>query len=269
MDVLGWVRSMVGIRNRGSQPNVPQVNDSPTDSEMQSALDRLQEMVRPAVLGKIGGEMPQKDNRAASWWGGNFLGAEGETVPICEKSGRPMHPLVQIRVDELPETPDALSKLALLNIWIDLEDIPLNDAENGKGFAVRTYPAIADLVPVGPGYRESVDLPTFPVLWCASVLEQPSWEDFAFEIPTSVARSSNSEWFFKSQYATETIKYRGTSPVKLGGWPTWIQGENWPADGEFCFQIDSTSKGRFYVGDSGSIYLFRTPTGWAIRSDFY
>ncbi|ACM25288.1 DUF1963 domain-containing protein [Agrobacterium rhizogenes] len=269
MGVLGWLRSVVGIRGRRDETYVPSVEGSPTDLEMQSALHTLQQMVRLAVFGEIGGEKPQKDNRAASWWGGNFLGKEGEVVPVCEKSGRLMHPLVQIRVDELPEIPPALSKLALLTIWMDLEDIPLDDAENGKGFAVRTYPSTAGLVPIGPGYRESADLPTFPVLWRATALEQPSWDDIAFKIPDGVARSNQSEWFFESQYATETNKYQRTCPVKLGGWPTWIQGENWPEDAEFYLQIDSTDKGRFYVGDSGSIYLFQTPSGWVIRSDFY
>lgn len=226
-------------------------------------------MAKPAVFGEIGGERPPKDKRATSWWGGNFLGAEGELVPVSEHSGRPMHPLVQIRVDELPETPPALSKLALLNIWIDLEDISPTDAENGNGYAVRAYPSIADLVPIGPGYRESARLPTFPVRWCANVLEQPSWDDIAFELPSSVARSGSADWFFESQYAREADKYRRRSPVKLGGWPKWFQGENWPVDGEFCLQIDSTDKGRLHVGDSGSIYVFRTPGGWAVRSDCY
>ncbi|MGG6893738.1 DUF1963 domain-containing protein [Rhizobium sp. BR 315] len=269
MDVLRWLRSLIGVREPHDGSDVSQVKGSPTDEEMQLALRTLQQMVRPAVFGEIGGEKPQRNNRAASWWGGNFLGAEGEMVPVCEQSGRPMHPLVQIRVDELPETPPVFSGLALLNLWIDLENIPLNAAENGKGFAVRTYETISDLVAVGPGYRESADAPTFPVVWRTSGLEQPSWDDIAFEIPTNVARSSNSEWFFESQYAVQTNKYRAACPVKLGGWPTWIQGENWPEDAEFCLQVDSTDKGHFHVGDSGSIYVFRTPRGWAIRSDFY
>ncbi|GLR60659.1 DUF1963 domain-containing protein [Rhizobium indigoferae] len=269
MDVLGWLRSIAGVLERRDEAKTPKVDGAPTDPEIQSGLHTLQQMLRPAVFGEIGGEKPQKDNRAASWWGGNFLGAEDEVVPVCERSGRPMHPLIQIRMDELPVIPPALSTLALLNIWMDLEDIPLNDAENGKGFTIRTYPTIADLVPIGPGYRESVSLPTFPIIWRASALEQPSWDDLAFKIPTSVARPSSAEWFFESQYVTETSKHRGTCPVKLGGWPTWIQGENWPESAEFCLQIDSTDKGRFYVGDAGSIYLFRTPESWAIRSDFY
>jgi hypothetical protein len=269
MDLLRWFKSLAGVRERQAEPNLPLAVDSPSDLEMQAALYRLQQMARPAVFGEIGGEKPEKDNRATSWWGGNFLGVKGEGVPVCEQSGRLMHPLVQIRLDELPERLSIFAELALLNIWIDPKHVPLDDVENGKGFVVRAYSTIADLVPVGPGYRESIDLPTFPVLWRASALEQPGWEDIAFELPANVARSSNTDWFFESQYARETSKYSRTCPVKLGGWPNWIQGENWPDNAEFCLQLDSTDKGCFYVGDSGSIYLFRTPGGWALRSDFY
>lgn len=269
MNFLGLLKSMIGIRRRQDEPDGAPKDGPPGEAEMQSARLMLQRMLRPAIFGEIGGERPEKDNRARSWWGGNFLGAAGETAPICETSGRPMHPLLQIRVDELPQALPAFSGIALINIWMDLEDIPLRDAENGRGFTVRTYPEIAGLAPIGPGYRESDALPTFPVLWRASALEQPSWDDIAFELPKRVAQSDDGNWFFQSRYATEANQHRRTCPVKLGGWPTWIQGENWPKDGEFCLQIDSTDKGCFYVGDAGSIYLFRTPAGWAIRSDFY
>ncbi|OWV77573.1 hypothetical protein ATY77_29785 [Rhizobium sp. R634] len=269
MNLLDSLKSMLGVRKRRDEPDRADNDGAPSEAEMQSALLTLQQMLRPAVFGEIGGERPEKDNRAMSWWGGNFLGAEGETVPVCQTSGRPLHPLLQIRLDELPEALPAFSGIALVTIWIDLGDIPLHDAENGRGFAIRTYRAIAGLVPIGPGYRESSALPTFPVLWRASALEQPSWDDIAFELPDRVARSNRDEWFFESRYAKEIGKHRQTCPVKLGGWPTWIQGENRPADSAFCLQIDSTDKGRLYVGDAGSVYLFRTPTGWSLRSDFY
>lgn len=50
--------------------------EAPTPQEMQAALSRLDELATKAVLGEIGGGKPQKDNRATSWWGGNFLGAK-------------------------------------------------------------------------------------------------------------------------------------------------------------------------------------------------
>ncbi|MCF1485642.1 DUF1963 domain-containing protein [Agrobacterium vitis] len=269
MKLPAWLTSIIGTPANQDQARDDSTDNSPTDHEMQQALDILHQMVKPAVFGKIGGEKPQKNNRATSWWGGNFLGAEGELVPVCQTSGRPLHPLIQIRVDELPNVPPTLSDIALLTMWIDLYDIPFHDAENGNGFSIRTYREVDDLVPIGPGYRESDAMPTFPVLWGGYSLDQPSWNDIAFKVPSSVARSDDTDWFFESQYITETNKYDSSFPVKVGGWPSWIQGENWPRGGDFCFQINSISKGRFNVGDSGSLYLFRTPTGWGIRADFY
>jgi hypothetical protein len=96
-------------------------SEEPTSREMQSALKRLEELAAPALLGEIGWSKPEKGNRAKSWWGGNFLGEKDEVVPVCEQSGRIMHPVLQIRVDELPEVPPFFEGLALINIWMDLK----------------------------------------------------------------------------------------------------------------------------------------------------
>ncbi|WP_312531713.1 DUF1963 domain-containing protein [Paracoccus sp. (in: a-proteobacteria)] len=241
-----------------------------TQQEIQRALDRLDELARTAILGEIGGSKPQQENRATSWWGGNFLGAQDEDVPICNRSGKKMHPVLQIRIDELPETPPAFEGLALVNIWMDLQSSTFWGAENGHGFLVRTYSDIANLIPLGVGYRESSDLPTFPVLWRETIAEQPSWEDMADEVPTNVAQASADDWFFKSKYLSDRYhELRSKYPVKIGGWPTWIQGSDWPKDAQFFFQLDSTDKGKMFLGDGGSLYIFKTSNSWIIRGDCY
>ncbi|TWF54612.1 DUF1963 domain-containing protein [Neorhizobium alkalisoli] len=268
MDVVTRLKQMFGIRERDEKAPVRE-DRPPTVAETQTALETVRQLAKPAIFGEIGGEKPDKENRARSWWGANFLAAENETIPVCTRSGRPLHPLVQIRIDELPQIPPLLSGMALMTIWIDPEEVPLHDAIDGQGFAIRTYPSLDNLVPIGPGYRETEIFPSFPLLWRAVVDEQPSWEDTAFKIPDSVARSDDMDWFFDSRFVRETEPYRMVCPVKLGGWPTWIQGADWPKEAKFCLQIDSTEKGRFGVGDGGSIYLFRTPAGWALRADFF
>lgn len=236
---------------------------------MRVARQVLDDAVRPAVFGEIGGSKPEKDNRATSWWGGNFLGAKSEEPPICARSGRPMHPLIQVRVDELTYRPPAFDGIALLNIWVDISDVPIDDAVDGTGFAVRTYSDIAGLLPIGPGYRESDVLPTFPLRWREQTLEQPSWEDISQKIPTRVAQARDADWFFNSRYSASSYEDTVECPVKIGGWPSWIQGARWPADSAFFLQIDSTSKGRFVVGDSGSLYIFKSADSWVSRADFY
>ena len=244
--------------------------EAPTPQEMQAALSRLDELATKAVLGEIGGGRPQKDNRATSWWGGNFLGAKDEAVPVCNCSGRTMHPVLQIRVDELPEAPTGFEGLSLINIWMDLQSDKYWSARNGDGFVVRAYADLNDLVPLGTGYRESPELPTLPIFWREAILEQPSWEDMAGEVPTNVARASAEDWFFNSRYLSDSYdELRSKYPVKVGGWPTWIQGSAWPMDAQFCFQVDSTDKGKLYLGDAGSFYVFRTVDGWEIRGDCY
>ena len=266
---MDWIKSLFSRQTRQTKL-ATLASAEPSPQEMQCAINKLDELVAPAILGEIGGGRPQKDNRAASWWGGNFLGAHDEDIPICKKSGRTMHPVLQIRVDELPEIPPAFKGIALLNIWMDLQSSSFWGAKNGYGFLVRTYTDMENLTPVGFGFGESTDLPTFPIFWRETVFEQPGWEDMACKVPSNVARSSADDWFFKSRYSTDRYyELRMKYPVKVGGWPTWIQGTDWPKEGQFFLQVDSTDKGKMFLGDSGSFYIFKTPESWEIRGDCY
>lgn len=264
-----WLKSLFSRPKHPTKFAVPKA-EPPTPEETQTALRRLDELATRAILGEIGGGRPDKNNRATSWWGGNFLGAENEDAPVCDRSGRSMHPVLQIRVDELPEVPSGFEGLALLNIWMDLQSDTFWGARNGNGFLVRTYKDLKDLVPLGVGFRESTELPSFPIFWRETILEQPGWEDMSAQVPTKVARAPADDWFFKSRYLSDRYyELRSKYPVKIGGWPTWIQGSDWPKDAKFFFQVDSTDKGKLYLGDAGSFYIFQTGDGWEIRGDCY
>ena len=153
---------------------------------------------------------------------------------------------------------------------MDLQSSTFWGAKNGNGFLIRTYPDLEDLVPLGFGYGESPDLPIFPIFWRETIREQPSWDDIADALPTNVARSSADDWFFKSEYLSDRYhELRGKYPIKLGGWPTWIQGADWPEGAQFYFQVDSTDKGKLFLGDAGSFYIFKTSASWEIRGDCY
>ena len=269
MHFFNWLRSIL-FRSDSVLHSAASDAKAPTPEEMQVARKRLDEMVAKAILGEIGGDAPDKRNRAASWWGGNFLGERDEAVPVCSRSGRTMHPVLQIRVDELPEVPTCFEGLALINLWMDLKSDSVWGARNGDGFTVRTYDDLKPLVPLGFGYRESSELPTFPVFWRETILEQPSWEDMVGELPQKVARARNDDWFFKSRYMSDRYdELCNSHPIKVGGWPTWIQGSDWPDNATFFFQVDSNDKGKLYLGDSGSFYIFRTEDGWEIRGDCF
>lgn len=156
----------------------------------------------------------------------------------------------------------------MLTFWMDLKTPDWWEGSNGSFFCVRTYPSLDGLVALGPGYREKhAALPAFPVKWLPGMVrgEVPSWEDFAGKVPQRVARSSESDWFF-DHTGTEN-NYEAI--LKVGGWPQWIQGGQWPKGTEFAFQINSNDKGRLGFGDAGSIYFFRDGSNWQMRSDCY
>lgn len=180
-----------------------------------------------------------------------------------------MHPILQIRTDELAGLDRPLEGAALVTLWLDLDSETFWGARDGEAFTMRTYDSLDGLVPIGPGYRESDALPTFPVIWEAAIPGQPAWEDMSYRVPRRVAWAREDDWFFGSKTALACYGIRETHPVQIGGWPQWIQGAHWPKGGLFLFQIDSTQKGRMGFGDSGSIYLFRSSEGFEIRGDCY
>ncbi|MEL7259255.1 MAG: DUF1963 domain-containing protein [Pseudomonadota bacterium] len=244
----------------------------PSPMEARKADIALQCALRPAVFGELGGFRPEETNRHTSWWGGCFLGAPGESIPIG-RSGKPMHPLLQVRTDEIDILVPGIENYALLTLWIDL-DGNLFEPVAGMDFSVFTHQTLEDLVPLGVGYRESEILPTFPICWQKAVDQQPSWQDFAFKVPSRVAWSDTSEWFGNNPIVRRDYELKSSCPVKLGGWPTWIQGSQWETtedDEDFVLQVDTTPKGRVGFGDSGSIYLFRQKRSgnWLLRCDFF
>jgi len=140
---------------------------------------------------------------------------------------------------------------------------------DGTGFVIRTYATLDGLVRLDAPSSDGKKSPILPIVWRGPVPDQPEWGDIVDEIPKSVAQADEETWFFESRYALETEKLRKTCPVKLGGWPFWIQNPMWPDDAEFCFQVDSTDKGKFNLGDGGSLYIFQSQRGWASRADCY
>lgn len=230
----------------------------PTEDEKQLALDRLEEMARPAVFGEIGGRRPIGDRPVVSRWGGDFFGAPDEGAPDCTETGHALHPILQIRIDELPQIPKAFEGIALATIWVDIEEA-WYETKNGVGFLIRTYSDLEGLVPLPTADSK---LPSFPVFWRDPVQEKPSWEDFADILPSAVATSDTS-WYDDTERAKKVAEIQETHPIKLGGWPQW------PAESEFVLQVDSNQKGGLNLVDGSSFYIFRAPSGWEYRMDFY
>lgn len=180
-----------------------------------------------------------------------------------------MHPVLQIRVDELPEIPLDFKGLALINFWLDLHISAFRGGKNGNGFLLRTYTDIENLVPVGVGYRESSELPTLPVLWHETAREASTWDDMSGEVPAAMMNISSYDWVDDNKDTARVEQLREKYPIKLGGWPAWIQGSNWPKNAEFYFQVDATKKGSLSFGYGGSFYIFKTANTWEVRADSF
>jgi hypothetical protein len=238
----------------------------PTPDEIREAIATLRQELRPASIGALGGfRPPDKNERHGSWWGGNFLAMPGEAIPRCNVTHREMHPILQIRVAELPVVPERLRDVALLQLWLDLESKLWFQAANGSGFSVRTYDDTDAMVPLGCGYREHPTFPTFPMGWTLREADAPDWSDFADRIAPSVAADGDADWFFEEAEQSD----QDGAPVKVGGWPAWIQGSCWPAESDFIFQVNSTARGNLGFGDGGSIYVFARGGEWLIRGDTF
>lgn len=210
-------------------------------------IDEIRERLgRRAIVLELDDSGPP-EHPGASWFGRVNLGEPGERWP--RSNGRPMLPLCQINLWDMPFRPPRLDDVAFLTVFVDATDLPL-DTPNGEGWCLRAYRDAGSLVPLeAPGGSRLVPFPLRP-----RVIERdfPKHEDVPVELLPEPVDKRYYDLF-------ETAE-----GLKLGGWPTLIQAEifwaPWnqhPADPEYVFQIDSTDKGNWWWGDQGVGYFGR------------
>ncbi|MDP9311762.1 MAG: YwqG family protein [Chloroflexota bacterium] len=223
------------------------------DHIIQRTFAEVDRLLRPASLAEVGGFRPPPDP-VSSWFGGHFVGAHEEQWPTSR--GKLMLPLLQIRIDELPYVPPGLDGIALLNVFIDAEELPV-DTPNGDGWLIRTYPSIDSLHPLIPPLLTG-QVKTFPVRWTLATREAPQRGD-VWEILAATG-------FDQLEHDIELFseRYSRSYGTKVGGWPSYIQGEPAVTD-EFVFQIGSEAKAHWAWGDAGIGYFYRTRAGeWSL-----
>lgn len=217
-----------------------------------AALDRH---IRCTSIAEIGGFRPPAEG-ISSYFGGRFVAAPDETWPMND--GQPMLPLLQVRIDELPYCPQELANLALLNVFIGPEELPLDlPAENGDGWLLRGYPSLDGLVPLSPPCE--VAIRPFPIRWHLSKTEGPQWED-AWPLHDLTE-------FNKLEDAIDLFydRYDQHARTKVGGWPSCIQGSMGSDD--FVFQIGSEEKPNWMWGDNGKGYFYLRDGKWLMNWD--
>lgn len=207
--------------------------------------DFANKIKRSAIKFQIGGFRPDT-SLTASWFGKVLVGKSGEDWPTSK--GKPMIPICQINLEEIPERPVNLSDIAFLTLFVDSEELP-DDEPNGQNWLIRTYHHIDELVALE---MPSINYPIKPFpLKAEKVDDYPCWEDCPMDIPKA----------FEEDYYNLFPNQEG---IKLGGWPTLIQSQIYwapynrhPAEPEYVLQIDSVEKANWYWGDSGIAYIGR------------
>lgn len=222
--------------------------------ESASVLEELRTRLRPASVAQVGGFRPPEDP-TTSWFLKGVSRAD-EGLPTWK--GKPMFPLLQIRVDELPIIPDQLKGIALLVLFHNVEQHPF-DEPHGEGWLIREYASLEGLQPL-----PELDTPyrPFPVHWLSVIDDAPGWEDAWDIIDLSCVNDDEqaSDSFFE-----DFNRYRGT---KVGGFPTEIQ--HGVGIEEFVFQVGSEEKVNWMWADNGIGYFHRSSEGeWRFSCQFY
>lgn len=209
--------------------------------------DLSKQLSRRASRAIVGGFRPS-DDPFASWFGKVNLAAAGEDWPTS--AGRPMMPLAQFNMAEVPFRPESVSDIAFLTVFIGQEELPAG-TPNGEGWLLRAYSSVDGLLPIAaPTDRGSIR--AFPIRWELIQADYPCWDD-AWQTPMPPRIKENYHDYFETQDGS-----------KVGGWPRLIQSEilwaPWnqhPASPEYVFQIDSEEKAHWAWGDGGVGYFGR------------
>lgn len=182
-----------------------------------------------------------------SWLGHVAVAAPGEKWP--EFDGKPLAPLIQLRLDQMPFVPEELRNLQMITLFAQFEEGQLGEAfryEKPGAWVIRTYSSVSDLIEIE---RPDVDFGFGGAPLTYQLLERdtPDWEDVDLELD---------EWPKKGL----DREFRG----RVGGWPTLVQSEIYwaphnkhPANPKYAFQIDNDPELGLMIGDAGTMYFGR------------
>ncbi len=202
-----------------------------------------------------------------SWFGQVTVGRAAEPWPRWD--GRPLRPLLQVCVRDLPAPAEALADLSYLQLFADFEpdgtlaEAMLTSYPNMPAcWAVRTYGLAEPIVGLTPPSDLTPwAIATHQLAWEQS-LDAPCWEDTA---------EKREDW-------PDDDGLHRTAAIKVGGWPSLIQSEIYwaprnkhPSQPEFVLQLAAGSG--LFIGDSGTIYIGRGtrnhPEEWALDWQCY
>lgn len=231
-----------------------------SDSVKEQAFAAVDRKLRSASIAEIGGFRPPADP-ATSWFGGNFILPPSEAWPATEHGA--MLPLLQVVVAELPYAPVQLEGTALVQVFLDSKQLPLDlPAPSGNRWLLKARPGLGGLERrMTP--PEAALLRPFPVRWRRAKNEAPTWDEACGpRMHDEFVHRADSIDLFHDHYSSHHA-------TKVGGWPSWIQGAVSPGGEHFVLQIASEEKPRLMLGDNGKLYIFEVNGEWLLQWDCY
>jgi hypothetical protein len=193
-------------------------------------------------------------------WGVRVGGAD-EPWPL-DPDGQPMQGLVQLNLADAPFVPPALAGVAALTVFVarDGDGLALPHGQPGDTWDVRAYATLDGLAPAsGPA---GLVRPR-RVAW-ERIDDVPAYEDLIELIDVDAL-----DVLLDGEEPEDAIGSPADG-LKIGGWPSLVQGElGWtPDEATFVVQVDSdTEGGGMSLWGDGVLFLGRRPGTAAASRD--
>lgn len=233
--------------------------DDPLRAPFPAELRPLADHVRPAFVPQLGDDDPE--GPVSKLGGRPWLPADTAwpTCPHCEK---PLHLFLQLDLADLPEgSPRHGRGLVQLLYCTSSEPLCEVDCEAYLPFADSALARLVD--PTKPGSTPPVDITESPFPGRAIVGWQETWD-----LPNVEELGELGVDVDDLDEGVEGALDESQRPLpgdKLGGWPHWIQGIEYPSCSEcgetmeLLFQIDSEDSLPYMFGDTGCAHLTQCP----------
>jgi uncharacterized protein YwqG len=245
-------------------------------------ISRVRLLVRPAIL--LEPFTPRPGQTLAitqSKFGGTPYAERGDAWPICGGCGKGLAFIMQAHLDECEKAaategdepkPDDDRRSGLVVFFYCQQcsswgDIP---ADLKDAWVVRRYDTPSESKAVELADLSPADLRTKPcAVMISPAVSLPDWESLDTVDPElsnlSASLDHDEPWEPYSSACTEVLGEEPSCRTQIGGYPSFIQGANFPDCSEcgqamrLLMQIDSEDDAGLMWGDAGSVYLFECP----------
>ena len=206
---------------------------------------------------------------SASKYAGTPWISAGDAHPVCANCGRPLQLFLQLNTSDLPEALRGAYGEGLIQLFYCTSVDPHCEIETEAWFPFSASVVARQVVPEGEPEQIQGDT-TFPpqrIVGWTPIEDVPNGEEARDPLGVDL-----------SQEEEEGLWDAGLPRAgdKLGGWPAWVQGVEYPTcprcgtQMQLVFQLDSECHLPFMFGDMGIGHLTQCPQhtdvlafGWA------